>query len=173
MGLLDLVLLGINTKETISLGPGLKSWALMAFRGPVFSERRIGFDGRNEHVLLPADLLQALYGRFAVRNPHGILIVTFEEAEELAFSEDLSEDEKDAAYDSGETLCNVFDMRWPNGVDPLKTYLPELFEVSVHNRLTSDPTLDAAKQRPDRPPDEVAFLCVDRHFRWSDWWLKG
>jgi hypothetical protein len=173
MGLPDLFLYGRSTKELISLGPGLKTWSLIAFRGPVLSERRLGFKGSKIYLLLPIDLLTLLYTRFTAKNSGGVSIFTFDEAWQCAMSEGVTEEKMDLMYDSGEALCNVFDMRWPNDVDPLKTYLPELFEVSVHNRLTSDPTLDAAKQRPDRPPDEVAFLCVDRHFRWSDWWLKG
>ncbi len=169
----NLIAFGKSTLEMIELGPGYRRWPLTAFRGPVFRASRVGGPRDRGYLLLPLDLLNLLYGRFAQLNADGVLTTSFDEAYDLLVPPGFDEEEAERRYESGEILCDLFEFRRPGGRDPLLRYLPELFEPEVLNRILRDSTLDSSFRRKHRPPGDKAFWSEDKHYRWSDWWRLG
>lgn len=173
----NLNLLGLATKEVISLGPGYRDWPLMAFRGPVFSGQRIwGIDAPSRTcLLLPKDLLALLYSRFSSANPQGVAIAETGELDDLEFGPEVKEIERERRYDAGEVGWDVFDHRTPpHGTDPIRRYLPELFDPAAKVRILADPTLDTSWLRPNQPGPEYQLGWDERqHYRWSEWWLRA
>ncbi|MFN4115276.1 MAG: hypothetical protein ACK4F7_02100 [Inhella sp.] len=168
----DLMLAGLDTKELIYLGPGLRTWPLLAFQGPVFQPTRVGGPDGRPYFVLPRELLACLYERFAMANPSGCAICDPNEMDGLIYAHDVPEAERERLWDAGEVGWDVFDWRIPpHGRDPIRRYLPELFEPAVLQRILSDPRLDMA-QKPPKAPADYADYWQDksRHFRWSDWW---
>lgn len=165
-------IVGLDSKELISLGIGLDTWELMDFRGPVFSASRVGGPQGRTHLLLPSDLLRLLYERFAGANPSGCPKVRTEQIEDYLFRRGDSEELRDRLWEQGDVGWDVFDSRLPpNGRDPIKRYLPELFERGVLDSILKDPRLDLDQRAPGAPPNSDEWsLDLSKHFRWSAWW---
>jgi hypothetical protein len=168
----DLRLVGLDTKEEISLGPGFRDWSVMDFRGPVFSAKRVGGPIGRIRLLLPKDLLVAVYDRFAKANPTGCAVADVDEMHELIYAPDIPEAERERLWDSGEVGWDVFDWRIPpHGRDPILRYLPELFDPAVLQGILDDPRLGQDERPPNAPKNfEDWWLDRRRHYRWSDWW---
>ena len=168
----ELWLLGLDTKETVDIGDGHKNWLFNSFRGPIFDARPVAGSAApaKTHLLLPIGLLTAFYERFAAANPSGVVVAETNELDDLEFWPDISEDERSRLYDAGEVGWDVFNDRIPpHGRDPIRRYLPELFEPAVMQQILSDPTLDFSWGRSNQP-DGNAFWSDEHHYRWSDWW---
>ena len=165
-------LFGCSTKETIDLGDGYKRWSLLEFGGPNLDPSRIG-SKEPRGLYLPLDLLTLLYQRFKEANPQGTAIVTFDEAyDDLAYPPGTSASLRDELFESGEVMCDIFGPRRPNGQDPARKYLPELFDPAVQARLYADRTLHPEASRPNAPLTNGLYWTEDKHFRWQDWWAK-
>ena len=122
------------------------------------------------HLALPPALLASLYSRFADANPNGVVIAETNELDDLEFGLEIGEDERSRLYDAGEVGWDVFNDRIPpHGRDPIRRYLPELFEPAVMQQILSDPTLDFSWKRSNQPEGN-AFWNDEFHYRWSDWW---
>lgn len=168
---LEFALFGRDTAEMIFLGSGYRHWPLMWFRGPVFEGSQIGGPANRLGLMLPADLLEQLYRRFANANPTGLEVAEIEELDDLAFRDDQSEEERNELFESGNKLCDIFGTRHPGGANLMFRYLPELLEESERHRILSDPSLDSGVRRSNRPANLV-LAPTEKHYRWSDWWAE-
>jgi hypothetical protein len=163
-----LVLFGKTTKEIISLGEGYPTWSLPDFAGPQVSAADIGGHPR-QRIWLPKSLLENLYAQFTLANPHGVEILSFEDADQFLLSTGISEEDMQALYDRGEILLDLMEHRGQPGLERLRAYLPQMFLADVGAGMLQDPVLDP-RHAVDPGVDFQALWDERRHFRWSDTW---
>lgn len=168
-------LIGLTTKEQLYLGFGFRSWPLLSFQGPILSEARIDPTVTNgkHYLVLPRHLLVKLYERFEKANPDGCVLANEYEIDDILFSLDVAEDERNRLWDAGEVGWQVFDAGMPpHGRDPIRHYLPELFEPGVLRAIVEDPCLDMSNEPPNALSLDERDKDMTQHYRWADWWLK-
>lgn len=153
-----------------------RRWSLMDHEGPFFRLEYLGYP-RKRCVYLPPDLLEILYERFAAANPSGAFLHSdFSEGEAIAL-ERYSEETLDELYDQRKVLFSVNVDLDHEGYPHMRTYLPELFEPSVIERLANDPWLDLdlfgkAQELGVEKGGISPYLWVDRAARWSPEWRE-
>jgi len=173
MKLEDLTLIGLDTREAVDLGTGHRTWPLTHHRGPQFNASRVSTGGPSRpYLVLPKDLLELFYSRFAYANPSGCAVSAVDEMDTHLYLAGTPEEERRRLWDAGEVGWEGFDWRIPpHGRDPIRRYLPELFEPTVLQRILDDPRLDMSRKAPRAPANyEDYWQDRSRHYRWSDWW---
>ena len=164
------ILLGLDTLELIDVGyeksPAL-NWGLLDHRGPVIDLALLGLGPEPMQVMLPADLLEQLYGRFADANPKGTVMVTDENYQQYA-PPGLTEEDIERLVEEGELFPLI---TWDKtGYPLLVRYLPELLRPEVIRRLADDPELDPALLARAFAAGALPKTYGDRHWRWRPEW---
>jgi hypothetical protein len=168
----DLKLVGLDTKEVLTLGTGLRHWNPMQFCGPVLRALQLQGAPDRRLLVLPQQLLQRLYARFGQSNPSGTPIADSNEIESILFDMTMSQDERTELYDSGEIGWDIFDPSGPDkGRGRFLRYLPELEDPSQQQAILTDETLELTIT-PVSAPDsfEEWWRNASCHYRWSSWW---
>jgi hypothetical protein len=167
----DIELVGLSTKEIVSLGPGARDWSPISFRGPVLLGSQLGNPGDRRLYMLPPHLLKKLYERFLAQNPLGTCLADPNEIEHILFDVQMSLDERTELYDSGQIGWDIFNPRGPNlGRDRYLPYLPALADPRELQAVLLDEKLNL-EIRPLTAPTafEDGWSGATRHFRWADW----
>lgn len=145
----------------------------MDHEGPIIRLDYVGYP-RERYVYLPPDLLELLYKRFEKANPSGVAVVAGDE-DLLIARRRYSDEELDALYEQRKAFVTInVEEAWM-GYPHMRTFLPELYDPNVQERLANDPWLDCRLLRSAEKlgpfnggiPDN---LWVDRSSRWSPEW---
>lgn len=169
-------LVGLNTLELISIGnekSPAKAWGLWDHEGPRLDLHLLRHGTETLIVMLPKDLLEKLYSRFADANPKGTAITWREEYLKYAPPE-LSNEEVMQLYDDEKLFPNIT-MSYsllsnPNRNPPLLRYLPELHRPEVLERLATDPEVSAKLFSQAYEEGVFSRIYGPRHKRWSPEW---
>jgi hypothetical protein len=163
-------LLGLDTLELIEVGDEksvARAWGLYDFAGPVLDLLTLRATKYSKQVYLPKDLLEKLYGRFALANPKGTRIVAGDEFEDYA-PPGLTEEDKDRLYEEGKLFASIpgYTARYPR----LRELLPELDDPAVRERLAADPALDLDLMSRAYQEGALSLEYGPRHKRWLPEW---
>lgn len=170
-------LLGLDTLELIRIGSeklAAEDWSVLDHQGPILDIYLLGYGETSRGVMLPKDLLEKLYRRFAKANPKGMVITMNEEYLQYAPPE-LSEDQVEHLCDEGKlfpviTMDSYSLLGNPDRVSPLIGYLPELRQPEVLERLGTDP--EVSLELFNQAFDEGIFPMIygPCHWRWTPEW---
>jgi hypothetical protein len=163
-------LLGLDTLELITLGDeksAANAWGLYDFTGPALNLGILGAAKHRKLVYLPKDLLEKLYGRFALANPKGTRIVAGSQYENYA-PPDMTEEDKDRLCEEGKLFLSIPGGR--AGHLRLRELLPELDDLVVQERLASDPALDLELMRRAYREGALPLEYGPRDRRWLPEW---
>jgi hypothetical protein len=157
-------LLGLDTLELIAVGdeksPAL-SWPLMDHCGPVLHLFGLGAK-KDKIVMMPKDLLEILYQRFAALNPKGAVLVAGEGYWKYA-PPGMGKEEAFRLADEGKLFQDITDDG--NFYPRLREIMPELTQPDVLAHLASDPELDYQLMMRS-----TSSAYGPRHWRWLPEW---
>ena len=163
-------LLGLNTLELISIGSeksAALAWSLMDHEGPSLRLFLLGAH-KDKVVMMPKDLLETLYQRFAALNPKGTVIVLGQSYLSDYTPAGISKEEASRLEDEGKLFQDITSDAdfYPR----LREIMPELTQPDVLARLAADPEIDPALLRQAMMEGAVSNVYGARHFRWSLEW---
>ena len=170
-------LLGLDTLELIDLGheksPAME-WGVFDHEGPTLNLRLLGFGKEHKTIMLPKELLEKLYGRFAAQNPKGTEIIVNEGFLKYA-PPGLSPAEVSKLREDERLFLNITDSYSRLRIGLARTprlyeLLPELLDPEVLAHLATAPEFNSSVQAKAFNEGVLSRTYGSRHWRWSPEW---